>query len=278
VNDFPEKASKASENPSNVADKVRASSLLKVHATGVVGPLTPEERSKWKRRRKATRQELRAFQRINDLVRLVQWRRQNGVIEDHFQALALLIADAMAVFRRRASERYRDLNFQNFKFRAKRMGVLFPEQAVMAALHEVSERLQRKGFAYRLYSGLAAGRMLNLSHIERVEAKAWTIAAVDVSGAEAKALAQERKLAAQRARREATRAAKGCKPRDLYEAESAEKMKPWQVLGMSRRTWYRRGKPTQHGKPVEIDNRSRAKTAGARAYGKGTPTIRRQAA
>ena len=57
-----------------------------------------------------------------------------------------------------------------------------PEQAVMAALHEVSERLQRKGKDYRLYSGSTAGRMLNLSHIERVEAEAsrlspqWTSA------------------------------------------------------------------------------------------------------
>jgi hypothetical protein len=129
----------------------------------------------------------------------------------------------MAVFRRRASKRYRDLNYQNFKFRAKRMGVLFPEQAVMAALHEVSERLRRKGKGYRLYSGLAAGRMLNLSHVERVEAKAWTIAAVDVSPTEAKALAHERKLAVQRARRKAKRAVQGCKPRDQYEAESAKK-------------------------------------------------------
>ena len=41
----------ASANRSNRKEKVRASSLLKVHATGVVGPLTPEERSEWKRRR-----------------------------------------------------------------------------------------------------------------------------------------------------------------------------------------------------------------------------------
>ena len=176
----------------------------------------------------------------------------------------------MAVFRRRAGKRYRDLNFQNFKFRAKRMGILFPEQAVMAALHEVSERLQRKGKDYRLYSGSTAGRMLNLSHIERVEAEAWTLAAVDVSGTEAKALAHERKVAAQRARRKATRAVQGCKPRDQYEAESAEKKKPWQAVGMSRRTWYRRGKPTQHGKPAEIN--------GARASGKGTPTKLQQVA
>ena len=198
MNGLPKKqisAPTAGANQSNRKEEVRASSLLKVHATGIVGPLTPEERSEWKRRRQATTQQVRAFQRLNDLVRLVRWRRQNGiVIEDSFQALALLIADAMAVVRHRAIKRYRDLNYPNFKFRAKRMGILFPEQAVMAALHEVSERLQRKGKDYRLYSGSTAGRMLNLSHIERVEAEAWTLAAVDVSAAETKALAHERKL------------------------------------------------------------------------------------
>ena len=53
-----------------------------------------------------------------------------------------------------------------------------------------------------------------------------TLAAVDVSGTEAKALAHERKVAAQRARRKAAGAGAGCKPRDQYEAESAEKKKP----------------------------------------------------
>ena len=259
------------ENGSNGTEKIRSSSLLSFHANGVVGPLTPEERGEWKRRRDATRQELRAFQRLNDLVRLGGWRRHNGiVIEDHFQALALLIADAMAVVRYRAGKRHRDLTFQNFKFRTKEMGILFPEEVVMDALDEVSLRVERKGRDYRLYSGLAAGRMLQLSHIERVETKAWTITAADICPAEAKALAHERKLAAQSARREAARAAKGCKPRHQYEAESAEKTKPWLALGISRRTWYRRGKPTP------INSRSRARNTGARGSNKETRTKRKQ--
>ena len=32
-------------------------------------------------------------------------------------------------------------------------------------------------------------------------------------------------------------------PREQYEAESLSRTKPWEKLGMSRRTWYRRGKP-----------------------------------
>jgi hypothetical protein len=34
-------------------------------------------------------------------------------------------------------------------------------------------------------------------------------------------------------------------PRAEYEAQSVERAKPWEALGISRATWYRRGKPDQ---------------------------------
>lgn len=33
-------------------------------------------------------------------------------------------------------------------------------------------------------------------------------------------------------------------PRAEYEANSITRTKPWEALGMSRATWYRKGKPT----------------------------------
>ena len=33
-------------------------------------------------------------------------------------------------------------------------------------------------------------------------------------------------------------------PREEYEANSITRAKPWEALGMSRATWYRKGKPT----------------------------------
>jgi predicted transcriptional regulator len=33
-------------------------------------------------------------------------------------------------------------------------------------------------------------------------------------------------------------------PRAEYEAKSITRAKPWETLGMSRATWYRKGKPT----------------------------------
>lgn len=34
-------------------------------------------------------------------------------------------------------------------------------------------------------------------------------------------------------------------PREEYEANSISRAKPWEAMGMSRATWYRKGKPEQ---------------------------------
>lgn len=56
-----------------------------------------------------------------------------------------------------------------------------------------------------------------------------------ISSAEKTRRATQRKTEARRA--------KGVVSRDQYEADALRKNKPWELLGMSRRTWYRRGKP-----------------------------------
>ena len=54
-----------------------------------------------------------------------------------------------------------------------------------------------------------------------------------------------RDMAAERHRKrdEARRRAAGAVDRATYEANSASRQKPWEALGMSRRSWYRAGKP-----------------------------------
>jgi hypothetical protein len=39
-------------------------------------------------------------------------------------------------------------------------------------------------------------------------------------------------------------------PRTEYEANSLTRSKPWEALGMSRATWYRKGKPAPKTSPV----------------------------
>ena len=221
-----------------------AAALVEYHKSGVLWAPLPSQREELKRRHRPSVQELRGFMRLKHLAQLVTWWRENGVIlDDKRTAIAILIADCMAVVRHRANKRRRDLDFPNFQFRAGLIGIAIPEPVAMAALDETEERLARKGADYRLFSGPAAGRMLGMGHIERTEARAWTIAACDVTKAEAKALARDRRNELQRERRRTSRAASGARSRQTYEAESISRAKPWEYFGYCRRTWERKGKP-----------------------------------
>jgi hypothetical protein len=81
----------------------------------------------------------------------------------------------------------------------------------------------------------ALGRRLHLSDAERTALGITTIGGFDVPKAERLA----RRKAKDRTAKADKRRAKGARPR----AESAARTKPWLALGMSRATWFRRGKP-----------------------------------
>jgi hypothetical protein len=81
------------------------------------------------------------------------------------------------------------------------------------------------------------GRRLQLSSIERQRLGITTIGAFDQDAEARKAARKSRRRTAERLRRRA----KGAKPRDQY--EPLTKTKPWERLGMTRRSWYRHGRP-----------------------------------
>jgi len=86
------------------------------------------------------------------------------------------------------------------------------------------------------YGAAKLGQRLNLTREERARLKITTFRAV---GQTADQLEAEREARRRDAKRLKGRKA-GAKPRDEYEAGSAERLKPWVVEGVSRRTWYRR--------------------------------------
>jgi hypothetical protein len=83
------------------------------------------------------------------------------------------------------------------------------------------------------------GRKLNLTGAEWRTLRLGTIAPVDMTKQERVAYSQ----ALARQRKQAKRRATGKKPREEWLANSTRRKKPWATLKMSRRTWYRRGKP-----------------------------------
>lgn len=90
----------------------------------------------------------------------------------------------------------------------------------------------------RKYKAATLGRLLRLTQRERATLSITTIGAFDASATERaerkKERARERAAASYRRRQ----AAKPPKPEPLCRA------RPWDALGMSRATWFRKGKPT----------------------------------
>jgi hypothetical protein len=82
---------------------------------------------------------------------------------------------------------------------------------------------------------------LQVTEADRRRLRLTTIGAIDRSKAERLADRKQRKRQADRA----SRRAQGAKPRAEYEAASITRARPWDAIGVSRRTWYRRrGQPT----------------------------------
>lgn len=90
------------------------------------------------------------------------------------------------------------------------------------------------------YKADTLAKHLNLTMSSRAALGITTIGAVDCNKQQRADLRRERK----RAYAEARRRASGAKPRAQYEAESLSQTKPWEQMGMSRSTWYAKGKPT----------------------------------
>ena len=95
----------------------------------------------------------------------------------------------------------------------------------------------------RMLRADAVARMLGVTMRERQQLGLRTIGAADVDRGTRKRLAKQRKRERDRERMAEKRRSAGALDRASYEANSLSRLKPWEALGMSRRTWYRRGKP-----------------------------------
>jgi hypothetical protein len=93
---------------------------------------------------------------------------------------------------------------------------------------------------YRRRKAETVGKSLLLRFEERERLGVRTIRCFDKTQAEIRAIRRQCKTDYERARRREM----GVRPREQYLANSLSRLKPWLALGMSERTWYRKGKPT----------------------------------
>jgi len=106
------------------------------------------------------------------------------------------------------------------------------------------------------------GHHLLLTREERYEAQITTIRAFDTSPDKEEAWRKLKRSWYDRGRRRAA----GMVPRAEYEARSLARTRPWEAFGISRSTWYRRGKPdpadrTLRGLPSQCEGSTGANGA-----------------
>jgi hypothetical protein len=103
------------------------------------------------------------------------------------------------------------------------------------------EKILATPLRYRRRKAETVGKSLHLRFEERERLGIRTIRCTDKTQAEITAIRHERKMAWQTAQRRE----EGVMTRAVYlAANSISRTKPWLALGMSRRGWYRKGKPT----------------------------------
>lgn len=164
----------------------------------------------------------RAMRRRREITAAGQWRQQHdpGWSPDPGQWAAAL-ADTL---------RFTGGNADDLRSLAYDAGVRLDHRTVHAAMADATARRSPQPL-----SGITAGRLIDLTCEQRLACGITTMNATDESP-------EERKERVAAARRERDRLRKRRK-RAAARRPSAEATRPWEAVGMSRRTWYRCGKP-----------------------------------
>lgn len=173
--------------------------------------------------------DVKARQRRNDLRRLVSYRRQHGLAIGGFMEWAVVLADTVAALGETVTvEAIERLAHEICLPRLWSSGVERRMVAETAVAFERGRRL--RGQSHRPCAAVLAGEYLGLTSVERADCGIRTIDAEDQSKVER--VREMDKLRKARERRNA-----GAVPR----AHSIAARKPWEELGISRATYFRKG-------------------------------------
>ena len=117
---------------------------------------------------------------------------------------------------------------------------------------ERNSLMEQVGRFPRYWTSPALAEALRLTEAERVALGGVpTIGAIDVTGEQRKESRKERG----KERKKAARRAKGAMSREEYLAEAKSRTKPWEVEGISRRTWERRRRRDASPSAMNLVNR-----------------------
>jgi hypothetical protein len=101
---------------------------------------------------------------------------------------------------------------------------------------QLIDQINRTPIDLRKRTARSIGETLRVSNRERERLRLWTITPFDMTTKQLDEQRREKK----RARMQRLRRKSGAKSRAVYLANSLTQIKPWQTLGISCRTWFRR--------------------------------------
>ncbi len=186
-----------------------------------------------------------ALLKRKELARLIDDRLSRGWdVDGDPQGLALIVAD-LAFFLCPRTE----FDVPSFDRIADRIGVEIPGDIASSAIRRVEAIADKKRGAYGAMTGQQVGNILGLTAQERQSLGLRILLPCDETREErqARLTAARRHRDRERARRKRAGLAV---PRYQWEANSYAQRRPWDALGMSQRTWYRKGKPDASVTPV----------------------------
>jgi hypothetical protein len=182
-----------------------------------------------------------AYQRASEVIRVIDGRcRDHGELADiiMLEGAWRAIAEGLAVAKGSDIDFYSVTDYVNQ--RTETDALLENEETILRKIKEVCEIIDKKPTKYRLTSGEIIGRQVKLTAAERKQYRAFTMIAIDQTRAELKAARKINNRLISRHCMAKKRKAEGATMR----CDSLARTKPWEKLGISRRTWERRGRPS----------------------------------
>lgn len=191
----------------------------------------------------ATILRIRGYTRRYELERLKDDRNKQQKSFGPAYQIALLRADLMAFI---ASRDEFDIPTYIEKF-----GGDLDDPVIARAVTAVDKLLKAKKYRYRMISPKAAGAMVCLTRDEKIRLHLRSMHAYDETDGARKLRNRANKRDHEREQKSKKRIMEGRLPRWLYEKQSASMKKPWLKAGLSRSSWYRRGKHRTWDRSVE---------------------------
>jgi hypothetical protein len=181
----------------------------------------------------------RPRKRLREIERIIS-RRHHGAVPDTDDA-DVYLDPVVNCFRLIAASRDRDVSFDGvmklFWFWCQDGWA--PDVSYSRATELVRQELAGPPW---LIADDVVGKAIRLSYAERLQDNSTAIGSYDTDKVMRKKLAKERRREQDRLSKAEKRRAKGATPRDVYEANSLSRTKPWEAEGISRSTYDRRRK------------------------------------